>query len=79
MIYMWTTWVSRHGRREDLYQSSPVVKINRPKIYCQSLKEEDYKFSITIILSPTKFCLVHLLTLSNQLRCLKSISAEYSI
>lgn len=50
MIYMRTTWMSRDCSREDLYQSSLVVKINRPKIYCWSLKEEDYKFSITIIL-----------------------------
>lgn len=76
---MWTSWVSRDCSIEDLYQSSPVVKINRPKIYCQSLKEEDYKFSITIILSPTKFCHIHLLTLLNQLSCLKSITVEYRI
>lgn len=76
---MWTTWASRDCSREDLYQSSPVVKINRPKIYCQGLKEEDYKFSITIVLSPTTFCHIHLLTLLNQLSYLKSITVEYSM
>lgn len=70
MIYMWATWLSRDRSRDKLYQSSAVVKINRPKMYYRSPKEEDYIFSITIFLSPTKFCHMHLLTLVNQLSCL---------
>lgn len=47
-------------------------------MYYQSPKEEDYKFSITIVLSPTKICHMHLLTLFNQLSYLKLITAEYA-